>query len=84
MHCVLRSQVEKRGMNCNYCRKKGLLERDCWKLESKQSDECKSKGTSSAKASYVEEEYDVDALVGTSEYKGSDSWVLDSASVLAT
>ena len=48
------------------------------KLKSKQSDDCKSKGTSSTEASYVEEEYDFGALVVTSEYKGGDSWVLDS------
>ena len=29
-------------------------------------------------ASYVEEEYDIGALVVTCEYKGGGSWVLDS------
>ena len=38
---------------------------------------CKSKGTSSVEASYVEEDFDVGALVVTIEYKGGESWVLD-------
>ena len=70
------SNRNKRGMTCNYCRKKVHLKRDCWKLKTKQSVDCKSKGTSSTEASYVEEEYDVGVLVLTSEYKGGDSWVL--------
>ena len=43
---------------------------------SKESDDCNSKGTSSAEATYVKGEYDVGALVVTSKYKGGDSWVL--------
>ena len=69
----------KRGMTCNFCKKKGHLKKDCWKLKAKQSDESKSAKTSSAVASYVEsEDYDVGALVVTNEYKGGDSWILDS------
>ena len=66
-------------MTCNFCKKKGHLKKDCWKLKAKQSDESKSTKAISAEASYVEgEEYDVGALVVTSEYKGGDSWILDS------
>ena len=70
---IKESSRNKRGMTCNYCRKKGHLKWNCWKLISKQSDECKSKGSSSAKASYVEEEYDVGVVVVTNEYKDGDS-----------
>ena len=71
---IKKSSRNKRGMTCNYCWKKVHLK----KLKSKQYHECKYKGTSSVEASYVREEYDVGALVLTSEYKGVDSWVLDS------
>ena len=48
-------------------------------MKAKQSDESKSAKSSSAEVSYVEsEDYDVGALVVTSEYKGDDSWILDS------
>ena len=57
-------------MKYNYYRK---LRRIVWKLKSKQSDECKSKGASSVEASYVEKEYDIGARVVINEYKGGDS-----------
>ncbi|XP_057518372.1 uncharacterized protein LOC130799287 [Amaranthus tricolor] len=61
---VKESNKNKRSMTCNF---------------SKQSDESKSAKSSSAEVSYVEsEDYDVGALVVTSEYKGDDSWILDS------
>ena len=66
-------------MTCNFCKKKGHPKKDCWKLNSKQSDESKSNKAIAAEASYIEGEiYDVGALVVTSEYKGGDSWILDS------
>ena len=65
-------------MTCNFCKKKDYLKKDCWKLKAKQSDESKSTEAISAEASYVEsEDYDVGALVVSSEYKGGDSWILD-------
>jgi Pol polyprotein len=74
------SSRNKRSMTCNFCKKKGHLKKDCWKLKAKQSDESKSNKAIAAEASYVEGEvYDVGALVVTSEYKGGDdSWILDS------
>ena len=43
-------------------------------MKAKQSDESKSGKASSAEASYVEnEDYDIGALIVTSEYKGGDS-----------
>jgi Pol polyprotein len=69
----------KRGMTCNFCKKKAHLKKDCGKLKSKQSDESKSNKAIAAEASYVEGEiYDDGALVVTSEYKVFDSWILDS------
>ena len=76
---VKESCRNKRGMTCNFCKKKSHLKKDCWKLKAKQTDESKSVKASSIEASYVEsEDYDVGALVVTSEYKGSDSWILNS------
>ena len=67
------------GMTCNFCKKKDHLNNDCRNLKAKQSDESKSVKASSALASYVEnEDYNVRALVVTSEYKGGDSGILDS------
>ena len=46
---VKKPSRNKRGMTCNYCRKKGHLKKDYWKLKSKQSDNYKFKKIASSR-----------------------------------
>ena len=64
---VNESSRNKRGMTCNYYRKKDPLNKDFWKLKSNESNKCKSKRTSFAEVSFVKKKYDVGTFVISSE-----------------
>ena len=66
-----------KNKTCNYCKLKGHIKKDCWKLKRKLEEEARE-GTSNANASYVNDSDDGDVLVATHEYKGNNEWILDS------
>ena len=79
-----RGRSKSKGPNknkvCNYCRIKGHIKRDCWKLKNKQSngDNKTNEGSTYGNASVVEDTSDNDALVATNGINGNDDWILDS------
>ena len=59
-----KSRVSNKVKTCHYCKLKGHIKKDCWKLKRIQK-ESGSKDSTSRGASYVFESYDGGALVVT-------------------
>ncbi|KAF3680130.1 hypothetical protein FXO38_02446 [Capsicum annuum] len=80
-----RSKSKKRNKTYNYCKKKGHIKSECWKLQNREKREAiKSKGNQpekSGKASFMEDGGSDEELLIVSDgnSKPCEDWILDSA-----
>ncbi|KAG8496528.1 hypothetical protein CXB51_007650 [Gossypium anomalum] len=82
-----RSKSSNRGKTCNFCKKKGHIKSECYKLQNKIKRETvnqKGKQPENFGKAYVVEDYNDDKLLVASinDSKVSDEWILDSSSTL--
>jgi hypothetical protein len=70
-----RSKSKHRNLICNYCKKKGHIKADCFKLKNKQK--ANQKGVPSGEANVVESEKGDVLFVSDGKDKFEKNWVLD-------
>ncbi|KAG8498844.1 hypothetical protein CXB51_005680 [Gossypium anomalum] len=78
-----RSKSSNRGKTCNFCKKKGHIKSECYKLQNKiKREAANQKGKqpeNSGKADVVEDYSDGELLVASiNDFKVSEEWILDS------
>ena len=78
---VSRSKSRNKDKSCNYCKKKGHIKADCWKLQKKQqsSESNSSKRLEGMVEANVAKEKEVSEYVlSVSTVRSKDDWILDS------
>ena len=74
-----RSKSRHKNIICNYCKKKGHIKADCYKLKNKEKNKIEQNNSNTAEASVATDENEGIILVATEDkVRSNKEWILDS------